>query len=81
MLIIDEPVAGLDPTSITVFGETLKKFAQKGGSVFFATHILSFGQMYANRVGVMNKGKIVREEPVSESLEKIYEDTLRTASK
>jgi ABC-2 type transport system ATP-binding protein len=73
LLIIDEPIAGLDPTSITIFGETLKKFTKGGGAVFLATHILSFGQDYADRVGVMNKGKIIKEESkTGKSLEELY---------
>lgn len=74
LLIIDEPVAGLDPESIEIFGRTLKKFAKEGGTVFFVTHILEFGQKYADRVSVMNKGKIVTEKKVSKrtSLQSIY---------
>lgn len=80
LLVIDEPIAGLDPTSITTFGTTLKHFAAGGGTVLIATHILSFAQLYADRVGVMNDGKLIREEPVSSSLEKVYADTLKTSS-
>lgn len=78
ILFIDEPIAGLDPTSIKAFGETLKSFAQNGGTVFLATHILSFGQEYASRVGGMNKGKIYQETSVSEhNLEEIYKETAK----
>lgn len=73
LLIIDEPIAGLDPTSITILGQTLKKFANDGGAVLLATHILSFGQFYANKVGVMYQGKIHKEETTSgKPLEEIY---------
>jgi len=76
LLIIDEPIVGLDPTSIDIFGKTLKKFARNGGTVFFATHILSFAKMYAERVGIMHSGRIVREEDISRNipLEKWYEE-------
>jgi ABC-2 type transport system ATP-binding protein len=78
VLVIDEPIAGLDPTSITAFGETLKSFTHGGGAVILATHILSFGQEYANRVGGMNKGKINKEMLVSEhNLEEIYKETAK----
>lgn len=79
LLIIDEPIVGLDPTSIDIFGKTLKKFARNGGTVFFATHILSFAKMYAERVGIMQRGKIVREEDISTDipLEKWYEEEVK----
>jgi len=49
-----------------------------GGAVFLATHILSFGQTFATRVGAMNKGKIHQESAVSEhSLEEIYKETAK----
>ena len=74
ILIIDEPIVGLNPTSISTFGKTLSKFAKKGGSVFMATHILSFAQDYATRVGVMQNGKIVDERQIKSStrLEELY---------
>jgi ABC-2 type transport system ATP-binding protein len=78
LLIIDEPIAGLDPTSITAFGKTLEDFAGQGGSVFLATHILSFGQTFATKVGAMNKGRIHKEIAVSEhSLEELYKETAK----
>lgn len=74
LLVIDEPIAGLDPTSMETFGQTLKKFAAEGGAVLLATHILSFGQKYASRVGVMSKGQIKKEMVIGEkTLETIYE--------
>lgn len=79
VLIIDEPIAGLDPSSITIFGDTLKKFAKEGGSVFLATHILSFGQTYATRVGLMSSGKILKETSVTDhNLEDIYKEAAKT---
>jgi ABC-2 type transport system ATP-binding protein len=75
LIIIDEPIVGLDPDSIKIFGKTLKNFAKKGGTVFFATHILSFAQLYADRVGIMAKGRIQLEKNIGkeEKLEKLYQ--------
>jgi ABC-2 type transport system ATP-binding protein len=72
VLIIDEPVVGLDPESINIFGETLKKYALNGNTVFFVTHILSFAEKYASRIGLMKDGKLIKEDSVSKlpSLEK-----------
>ncbi|MBI4080141.1 MAG: ABC transporter ATP-binding protein [Candidatus Levybacteria bacterium] len=75
VLIIDEPVVGLDPESIIVFGKTLREFVKHGGTVFLATHILSFAEQYADMVGIMHEGKIVHEEKIktNSSLEVLYE--------
>ncbi len=79
LLIIDEPIAGLDPTSITIFGQTLARYARDGGTVFLATHILSFGQDFATRVGAMNKGRLVKETEVTgENLNEIYKETVNS---
>lgn len=75
LLIIDEPVAGLDPESIEIFGKELRKFAKKGGAVLFVTHILSFGQKYADRVTLMDEGSIITERKVKKeaSLKSVYQ--------
>lgn len=75
LLIIDEPVVGLDPSSIKILGTKLQQFVKKGETVFFVTHILSFAQDYATRVALMDKGKIIKEEKVTKniSLESIYQ--------
>ncbi len=74
-LIIDEPVVGLDPSSITIFGDNLTQFAQGGGAVLLVTHTLSFAQKYATHVGVMHQGRIVTEKAVAGGdLEQLYLD-------
>ena len=64
VLIIDEPIVGLDPQSIKIFGDTLRDFAHTGGAVLFATHILEFGQQHATHVGVMFHGEIIKQTQV-----------------
>lgn len=78
VLFIDEPIAGLDPTSIEIFGQALTDYAADGGAVLLATHILSFGQKYANRVGVMSRGSLRKESGVGhQDLETIYDRETR----
>jgi ABC-2 type transport system ATP-binding protein len=77
LLIIDEPVVGLDPNSIKIFGRTLKHFARSGGTVFFATHILDFAATHAHRYALMSHGRLIKTGQVgSASLEKIYQHSL-----
>lgn len=61
LLIIDEPVVGLDPASTETFGRILKDYAKAGHTVFFVTHILSFAQSYAHRFGLLDLGRLVHE--------------------
>lgn len=61
LLLVDEPIAGLDPTSIEIFGQTLKNFKNQGGTVLFVTHILSFAQNFATSFGFLKNGKIMEE--------------------
>ena len=74
ILIIDEPVVGLDPGSLAVFGEKIKAFAARGGLVFFVTHTLSFAQKYANRYGLLKAGSLVKEGSITPhlNLESLY---------
>lgn len=75
LLIIDEPIVGLDPDSIEAFGEMINKFATGGGGVFFATHTLAFADGVATKVGVMKEGKLVMAEKVGKKmkLEDVYQ--------
>lgn len=79
LLLIDEPIVGLDPQSIDIFGEILRQFSESDGTVFFVTHTLSFANQYANDVYVMNHGKIVVHKDIREtlSLKTLYEQTVQ----
>lgn len=66
ILFIDEPIAGLDPKSIGIFGKKIRDYVKKGNTVMFISHSLSFAKDYADRVGLMESGEIVREEIISE---------------
>ena len=80
MLLIDEPIVGLDPTSIDIFGRTLTDFAKNGGTIFFATHTLTFAENYADHAHIMQNGAITKEAVIHEntSLKKLYDDTIST---
>lgn len=75
LLIIDEPLVGLDPKSITTLGTSLQAFAKSGGTVVITTHILEFVQTYADTIGLLIGGKLVVEKAWSreDDLNKLYE--------
>jgi ABC-2 type transport system ATP-binding protein len=59
LLILDEPIAGLDAKSVRVVKTILELHTQRGGSVLFSTHIMQIAQELCDRIGIINKGKIV----------------------
>jgi ABC-2 type transport system ATP-binding protein len=59
LLILDEPLAGLDAKSVKVVKEILDLHTQHGGAVLFSTHIMEVAQELCNRIGILNKGKLV----------------------
>ena len=58
LLVLDEPLGGLDPLSRHQFKDIVLKLAQKGTTVLFSSHILSDVQDVADRIGIINHGKI-----------------------
>jgi ABC-2 type transport system ATP-binding protein len=58
LLVLDEPLGGLDPLSRHQLKETVQKLAQKGTTVLFSSHILSDVEDVADRIGILNRGKI-----------------------
>ena len=58
LLLIDEPIVGLDPVSAEAAQEQFKKFASQGGAVLLVTHTLGVAQSIADRIGVLKRGKL-----------------------
>ena len=57
--ILDEPMTGLDPKSSHDLKEMMRKHSQNGNTVFFSTHVLEVAEKLCDRVGIINKGKLV----------------------
>ena len=82
LLVIDEPIIGLDPESTRRTRELLHDFAAAGGAVLLCTHILSFAEAICHRVGLLRGGRLVVEgdlptlrratAPDAGSLEELY---------
>lgn len=81
LLVLDEPMVGLDPRSAHLFKELMHEHCDQGNSVFFSTHVLDVAEKLCDRIGIINKGKLVacgtmqelREMAKSqESLENIF---------
>ncbi len=85
--ILDEPLTGLDPKSSFILKEMMKEHASKGNSVFFSTHVLEVAEKLCDRIGIINKGKLVYEGTMNEikeqykglSLEEIFLEITKNA--
>jgi ABC-2 type transport system ATP-binding protein len=66
LLILDEPLIGLDARSSKILKELINYHAKKGGAVIFSTHIMEIAEKLCSRVGIINRGKIVGEGTVDE---------------
>ena len=59
VFVLDEPMVGLDPHHARVLKDILRERADQGMTVFVSTHQLSVAEEMADRIGIMNQGKIV----------------------
>ncbi len=57
--ILDEPMTGLDPKSSFDLKEMMRKHSKEGNTVFFSTHVLEVAEKLCDRIGIINKGKLV----------------------
>lgn len=67
LLVLDEPTNGLDPAGIKEMRELLRDLAEKTGlTVFVSSHILAEMQQMCDRVGIINKGRLITVKTVDE---------------
>jgi ABC-2 type transport system ATP-binding protein len=62
LLILDEPVSGLDPHGIRQVRELVHAYRDRGGTVFISSHILSEIERSADRVGILHQGRLLIED-------------------
>jgi ABC-2 type transport system ATP-binding protein len=82
VLVVDEPMVGLDPHSIRLVKDLLQDYALSGKSVLMSTHTLAVAEEIADRVAVMKEGDLIFEGQVeqlraqlsagADSLESLY---------
>jgi ABC-2 type transport system ATP-binding protein len=59
ILILDEPMVGLDPRGARLLKRTLRALAAQGVTVFLSTHSLEVAEELADRVGIINQGQLI----------------------
>jgi len=66
LLVLDEPLEGLDPPSRNLLKEIIRERQNAGTTVLFSSHILSDVDAVADRIGILNKGKIATSGSIRE---------------
>lgn len=64
LLVLDEPMNGLDPPGVRDMGELLLRLAREGTAILVSSHLLDEVERTCHRVLVMAKGRLVAEQPV-----------------
>jgi len=59
VLFLDEPTVGLDPKSARKLKDLLRGLIEKGVTIFMSTHILEIAEAMCDRVGIIDKGKLI----------------------
>jgi len=67
VLIIDEPLVGLDPRSARLVKDTLKRKTREGVTVFMSTHLLEIVEELCDRIAIIKDGRIIHEEVQNEA--------------
>jgi len=74
LMVLDEPMVGLDPKAAFNLKEIMKEYCANGKSIFFSTHVLEVAERICDRVAIINKGKLIAVGSVEELKKKLGED-------
>jgi ABC-2 type transport system ATP-binding protein len=80
LIFLDEPTDGVDPIGRIEIREILAKLKAQGKTIFLNSHLLSETEMICDRVGILNKGVLIRESTVKELTERAEEFIIKTES-
>ena len=90
IIIVDEPMVGLDPAAIIMVKELFQSLARNGVAIFMSTHTLAVAEDVCDRVGIIHHGRLIasgttadlrREANVTDAdLEKVFLNLTNTAN-
>jgi len=76
ILILDEPMIGLDPAGAAHFREVFREFAAKKGTVFMSSHIMGEVESLCTSVAIIHSGKILYQGPVNDVIRNVLDYSL-----
>src|SRR5213076_972808 len=79
VLILDEPLSGLDVTSVLIVKSLIQALSAQGKSVFYCSHILEVVEKVCSRLIVLRKGHVLAHGPTAVVREKIGKSSLEDA--
>lgn len=79
LLVVDEATAALDPEAVVVLRETVRALAHRGSAVLVATQDLRFAEDVADRVHLLDRGRVVAEGPLPGLLGRFCASSLEEA--
>ena len=71
LILMDEPFVGLDPKAAHILKEMMRQVCDRGGAIFFSTHVLEVAEKLCDKVAIIKGGKLVR----SGTMEDVKGDT------
>ena len=77
LIIMDEPFVGLDPKATHILKTMMRELCDKGGAIFFSTHVLEVAEKLCDKVAIIKKGELIRQGTMEEvkgddSLEEVF---------
>ncbi len=77
LLILDEPMSGLDPKGIIDIRELIRQLKEDGETIFFTSHIISEVEKIADKVGMLHKGRILKVRDAHKNIEEDFLETIK----
>lgn len=77
LIIMDEPFVGLDPKASHLLKQTMREHCDRGGAIFFSTHVLEVAEKLCDKVAIIKGGKLITSGTMEEvkgdaSLEHVF---------
>ena len=77
LILMDEPFVGLDPTASHLLKQMMRELCDRGGAIFFSTHVLEVAETLCDKVAIIKNGKLIRSGTMEEvkgddSLEEVF---------
>lgn len=77
LIVMDEPFVGLDPKASHLLKGLMREHCDKGGAIFFSTHVLEVAEKLCNKIAIIKDGKLIASGTMDEvkgksSLEEVF---------